>query len=82
MRVRVFGTPCENYVVNYYVRESVAEMRWVYTWCLGHWGNGRRAQLYRGIVYSGASGFPGCAASWGRRGGDVTFSGVDVCTVV
>ena len=72
----------KNYVVNYHLREGVAEMRWGYTWCLGHWGNESRAQLYRGILYSGASGFPDSAASWGRRGGDVPFSGVHVRAVV
>ena len=35
-----------------------------------------------GSLNTGVRGIPGCAASWGRRGGDVPYSGVVVHAVV
>ena len=73
-------------VVNYHVREGIAEMRWVDTWCLGHRREGGRAKMYKGGLWWGSLfwglGFPSCAASWGLHGGDVTSRGVDVRAVV
>ena len=56
----MFSVPrVKNYVVNYHMIESIAEMRWGDTGCLGHVEKCGRAQLYRGSGIRGWSLIPG-----------------------